>query len=147
MSRFILSILLVADLFHPISNCSIEPLLNCDVGHSGCACSAMPVLFAWLKPNDVSRSNLLDGAARPLEPAPASCDDQSLTKGMCMPCRTSAGFERDTCSRYAGGIRALKQRIDPYSAREPLRHSAGPFAEGWLPTLLISIYVSPFWIS
>lgn len=40
---------------------------------------------AWLKPNDVSRSNLLDGAARPLDPATTSCDDQSLTRGMRMP--------------------------------------------------------------
>ncbi len=98
-----LLILLIGDVFHPISDGSIQPLLNCDVGHSGCGRSAMPVPFAWLKPNGVSRSHLLDWAAGPPNPATTSGDDQSLTKRIRMPCGTRAGIKSDVCSETRTG--------------------------------------------
>ena len=99
--RFVFSgtVLLVRDMFHPLNDFSVEAFLNGDVRHTCGGRSSVPVLFTGQKPHNVTWPNLLDRTAFALRPARARCDDESLSKRMCVPRGTRAGFER-----YAGAL-------------------------------------------
>ena len=83
----------------------------------------MPMLFARLEPDHVSRPDLLDGAALALNPAQAERDDERLAQRMGVPSRARTGLERDMSPRNTRRIRRAEQRIDPDGAVEPFRRS------------------------
>ena len=83
----------------------------------------MPVLFAGREPDHVTGPDLLDRPAFALSPAAASHDDESLAERMRMPCSSRSRFEGYAGALDERGIRRLKQRINSYHAREPLRRS------------------------
>src|SRR6266487_5413391 len=74
-----LSVLLVADLFHPVHNLPVECFLNRDVRHGGSGRSTMPVLQSWREPDHITGPDLLDRAALALHPTNTGCDNQRLT--------------------------------------------------------------------
>src|SRR6266705_3992730 len=118
-----LSILLVADLFHPVHNLPVECFLNGDVRHGSCRRSAMPMLQSWRKPNHITGPNLLDRTALSLHPANTRCDNERLTKWMRVPRGARARFEGDACARDACRSICLKQRINTHRASEPISRS------------------------
>src|SRR5580693_6127713 len=73
-----LTVLLVADLLHPIDDLPIELFLNGDMRHGRCRRSAMPVLFRRREPHHIARPNFLDWTALTLRPAAAGRDKQGL---------------------------------------------------------------------
>src|SRR5438128_4866193 len=58
-----LSVLLIADLFHPVHDLAVERLLNGDVRHGCCRCCAMPMLQSWRKPNHITGPDFFDRTA------------------------------------------------------------------------------------
>jgi hypothetical protein len=62
-------VLLVADFFHPIDHLAIELFLYGDVSHRVCGAGSVPMLFTWGKPDDVTRTDLLDSFTILLHPA------------------------------------------------------------------------------
>jgi len=94
-----LPVLLVADLFHPVDNLTVELFLNGDVHHGRGRCGSMPVLLAGLEPDHITGPDLLDRSALALDPAAASRDDESLTEWMGMPCSPRARLKS-----YAGTL-------------------------------------------
>ena len=50
----------VGDFFHPVGGLAVEHFDDGDVGHGREGCGAVPMLFARLEPDDVTRSNFLD---------------------------------------------------------------------------------------
>src|SRR5262249_24493284 len=88
-----LSILSVADLFHPVDVLAVEGLLNGGVGQSCRRRCSMPVLFARREPDDVSLPDLLDGTTLALNPAATGGDDQSLADRVHMPGGAGARLE------------------------------------------------------
>jgi hypothetical protein len=85
-------ILLVADLFQPVNDFSVELFLNGDVGH-GCGwCGPMPVFLARREPDHIPWADLLDWTTPALCAAAARGDDEGLTermRGLRSPCRTN----------------------------------------------------------
>src|SRR5690242_17591538 len=81
------------------------------------------MLFVRREPDDITGPDLLDGAAFALSPATSGSDDQGLAQWVCMPSCPCAGFEGHTGALHVCWIRRLKQRIDTYTASEPLRRS------------------------
>src|SRR2546430_11924030 len=71
-------VLLIADVFHPVDNFSIELFLNGDVGHGGGRRSSVPMFFAGRKPDAIAGANPLDRPAFPPGPAPAGDDPERL---------------------------------------------------------------------
>src|SRR6184192_2485685 len=119
-------VLLVADLFHPFHGLAIELFLNGDVRHGGGCRGAVPMLLTRRNPDHVTGPNLLDRASPTLRAATARRHDQRLAEWVRVPCRPGTGLERDAGARHARRIRGLEQRVDTYSAGEPLsRSSAG----------------------
>src|SRR5712692_8193543 len=114
------AILLVADLFHPVDNFPVELFLNGDVRHGRGRRSPMPVLLAGREPDHITGPDLLDRPAFALNPAAASRDDESLTEWMRVPCSPRARLEGYAGTLNKCRIGCLKERIDPYSASEPL---------------------------
>src|SRR5438093_12587345 len=85
-----LSVLLVADLFHPVHNLPVECFLNGDVRHGSCRRSAMPMLQSWRKPNHITGPNFFNRSTLSLHPANTRCDNERLTKRMGVPCGARA---------------------------------------------------------
>ena len=75
----------VGNVLHPIDDFAVVRLLNGDVCHCFAACGAVPMLFVRCKPNDITRPDFFNRPAFTLRPAETGCDDQGLTKRMCMP--------------------------------------------------------------
>src|SRR2546422_7354908 len=81
-----LTVLFVADLFHPVDNLPVELFLNGDVRHGRGWRSPMPVLLAGREPDHIAGPDLLDRPAFALSPSAARRNDKSLTEGMRVPC-------------------------------------------------------------
>ena len=64
-------VVLINHFLHPIDCLSIKRFGNGDVAHGGRSRRAMPVFLARRKPYDVTREDLLLGAALDLYPAQA----------------------------------------------------------------------------
>ena len=92
---FSVSVLFVADLFHPVDGFAVELLLNGDVRHRRRGRRPMPMLFARRKPDHVARPNFLDRPTPSLRPAAAGRHDQGLTERVRMPCRPGSRLEGD----------------------------------------------------
>src|SRR3989454_7829925 len=118
-----LSVLLVADLFHPVHNLPVECLLNREVRHGSCWRSAVPMLQSWRKPNHITGPDFFDRTALALYPAHAGCDNQRLAQRMRVPCGARPWLERDTRARGACRSICLKQRINTHRASEPISRS------------------------
>src|SRR5438270_10124859 len=101
-------------MFHPIDDLAVELFLDGDVCHARCRRGSVPMLFTRRKPDDITRANLLDWAAFALHPATARCNDESLSKRMCVPRGPRTRFERYTSALNKRGIRRLEERIDAY---------------------------------
>jgi hypothetical protein len=65
-------ILLLADLFHPVSRLAVERLIDGNVRHRRGWRGAVPMLLARRDPDHVARPDLLDRAAPALRPAAAT---------------------------------------------------------------------------
>src|SRR5207244_8870370 len=112
-----LSILLVADLFHPVHNFPVECFLNGDVRHGRCRRSTMPMFQSWRKPNHVTGPNFFNRSALPLHPANARGDNERLTKRMGVPCGARARLKRN--ARTGGACRSIcLKQIGRASCRE-----------------------------
>src|SRR3954469_18681064 len=112
-------VLLVGYVFQPVDRLAIELLLHGDVRHRGGRRRAMPVLFTRRKPDDVTRSDLLDRSTPALGASGTGGDDQRLPERMRVPRGARAGLERHGRAGGASRSRSLKQRIDTDSAGEP----------------------------
>src|SRR5438552_13159522 len=89
-----LSVLLVADLFHPVHNLPVECFLNGDVRHGSCRRSTMPMLQSWRKPNHITGPNFFYWPTFALHPTNARRDDKRLTERMSVPCCARAWLKR-----------------------------------------------------
>src|SRR5205814_2642078 len=118
-----LSVLLVADLFHPVHNLPVECFLNGDVRHGSCRRSAMPMFQSWRKPNHITGPNFFNRSTLSLHPANTRCDNERLTKRMRVPCGARARLERDARARGACRSICLKQRINQHRASKPIGRS------------------------
>ena len=125
-------------MLQPINDLAVELLLDSNVRHTSSRRGSVPVFFTGWKPDHIARTNLLDGAAFALRPATARCNDERLSKRMCMPRRPRTRFERDTRTLNERGIRCLKERIDAYVPSEPVR---GPLANGSSQLILFSFFL------
>jgi hypothetical protein len=112
------AVLLVANLFHPLNVLPVNLLLNGYMRHTIGGGRAMPVFHARRCPYDITRLDLLLFTTLLLHPACAGSHDQGLAERMRVPCRASAGLERD--AERACGIARLEQGINPYTASEIL---------------------------
>ena len=122
------AILLIADLFHPIDDLTVERFLDGDVCHGRGRRSTVPVLLAWRDRDHIAGMNLLNRTAVLLRPTATGDDDQGLTERMGMPRGACTRLERDACARRAGGCVWLEQGVDAHRAGKPVGRS---FA-GWL---------------
>jgi hypothetical protein len=113
------AVLLVADLFHPVDDLTVELFGDGDVAHRGRRRRAMPVLFAGRKPDNVTGADFLDRAALALHPAATGRHDKCLSERMRVPGRARAGLERDAGAADARRIGRLEQRVDADRAGEP----------------------------
>ena len=138
-----LSVLFVADLFHPVDDLAVELFLNGDVRHGGGRRGAVPVLLAGREPDHIAGPDFLDRPALALRPAAAGRDDQGLAERMRVPCGARARLERDA----GAGTRAGSGAWNSGSIRTvPVNQSAGPLPEGCEPIRLISIRIaSRYW--
>src|SRR6266700_2083996 len=129
-SCFLLSILLIGNVLHPLDDFTIQRFLNGDVSHCSCRRRAVPMLLVRRKPDHIARMDLLNGTALALRPTKTRRNDQRLTEWMCMPggagtrveCYASA---TNTCRRAR-----LEQRVDAHRAAKPIGRSF----TGWLRT-------------
>ena len=112
------SVLLVADLLHPVDSLAVKLFHDSDMGHRRSRRCAVPVLDAGRTPDHVAGPDFLFGLAPALRPAAPRGDDQRLPKGMRMPGCTRAGFERHQRAERAGWRGWVEQRVDPYGAGE-----------------------------
>src|ERR1039457_3522030 len=88
-------VLFIADLFHPVNRFAVELFLNGDVCHGRGWRSAVPMLLARWKPDDVTRPDFFDRATPALRATAASGHDQRLTQRMGVPGGASARLKRD----------------------------------------------------
>jgi hypothetical protein len=72
----------------------------------------MPVLLAWLKPGNITWSDLLDGATPSLHASETRRHDERLSERVCVSRRTGTSFKRHRRAGHSCGSRRLKQRID-----------------------------------
>ena len=106
---FLLSpVLLIAHVFHPLDDFTVERFLNGNMRHRARRRSAVPMFLTRRKPDHITRPNFFDCAAPTLRPSEAGRDDQRLTEWMRVPCGASTRLERDACSRNASWIRCLE---------------------------------------
>ena len=124
-SRLASAILLIADVFHPLNDFSIQSLLNGYMRHRRSRTCAMPMLLTRRKPDHIARPNFLDRTALALNPPKTRRDDQRLTEWMCMPGGVSTRLERDTCATHTCRFGCLEQRINANCAGKIFRR---PFA-------------------
>ncbi len=117
------SVLLIANLLHPLNDFSVQSLLNGDMRHRRSWTCPMPVLFVRRKPNHIAWPNLFDRSTFALRPTKPGRDDQRLTEWMRMPGGAGTRFERDACATNTCRFGRLKQRIDSDIPSEPFRGS------------------------
>ena len=86
------------------------------------------MLLTRRDPDHVTRPDFLDRAAPALRPAAAGRHDQGLAQRVGVPCRPSAGLERDTGAERAGWMGRLEQGVNAYGAGKVLGRSL----DGWL---------------
>jgi hypothetical protein len=118
-----LQILFVGHMLQPIHNFAVKLLLYGNVSHRRGRRGAMPMLFTGRKPNDITRMDVLDGAAFQLDPSSTGRYDQSLTKWMSVPRCACARLKRNAGPGYQRRVRRLKQWIDAYGAGKPIGRS------------------------
>src|SRR5512133_1470546 len=90
---FLSLILLVTHVLHPISGLTGFLLHNGDMRHGRRWRGTMPMLFARMTPDHISRPDLLNRTIPALDPPAAGCHDQSLTQRVTMPGGSSARLE------------------------------------------------------
>src|SRR5436305_13311974 len=105
-------ILLVGDVFQPVNDLAVELFLNGDVCHTRFWRGSVPVLFTGRKPDDIAWANLLDWATCALHPSTARCNDESLSKRMCVPRSSRTRFEGHDGALNKRRIRRLQEGMD-----------------------------------
>src|SRR5262245_41540119 len=85
------------------------------------------MLLTRRAPYHIARPDFLLRPSLALHPATPGGDYQGLPERMVVPCRSSAGLERNTEGKHARRGGRLKQRVDAYGAGEIL---VGSFARG-----------------
>src|ERR1700719_1621494 len=54
------SILLIADVLHPVDDLVVQCFLNCNVRHRGCRRCSVPMLLVRREPNHIAGANFFD---------------------------------------------------------------------------------------
>src|SRR5438067_7466622 len=115
-----LSILVVADFFHPVRGLSIELFLNRDVRHGRRWRGTVPMLLARRETDDIARANFLDRSAPSPRTAGARRHDERLTQRVGVPCGACTGLERHARADGACRIGRFEQGIYAHRAGEIL---------------------------
>src|SRR5689334_9411209 len=115
-----LTILLVADLFHPVHNLTVFLFLNGNMTHGSGRRGAVPVLLTGRKPDHITGPDLLHWSAFVLGPTAPCRYDESLAERVCVPRCSGARLKSHTRALDKGRIRRLKKWINPYGAGEPI---------------------------
>ena len=127
LSTFLL-VLLIADVFHPLNDFSIQSLLNGYMRHRRSRTCAMPMFLLRPKPDHITWPDFLDRTALALNPPKTRRDDQRLTEwNVTLAPRTRAG----SGAWNSASIRTV-----------PVKYSAGPLLELCEPDLFISIFLT-----
>jgi hypothetical protein len=74
-------VLIVADLFHPIDEFTVELFLNGDMRHGRRRGRTMPMLLARQEPDHIAGMDLLDRTALALHPTATGGDNEDLRTG------------------------------------------------------------------
>src|SRR5215510_5906167 len=88
------------------------------MGHRRSGRSAVPMLLAGGKPDDITWPDFLPRAAHALRPAAAICDDERLAQRMRVPSGARARLECDDDSTDTRGMAALEPRVHPHRPGE-----------------------------
>src|SRR5947207_12168346 len=80
-SRFSRAVLLVGNLLHPVDHLAVLDFLQADMSHARRRRSAMPMLFARRKPDDIAGADFLNGPSPPLHPANPGGHNEHMSKG------------------------------------------------------------------
>ena len=137
------AVLLVADLFHPIDDLTVERFLNGDMRHGRGRRSTMPMLLARRDRDDIAGMDLLDRTALALRPTATGGDDQRLPERMGVPRGAAPGSNVTLAPDARAGAFAWNKG----SMRTvPVNQSAGPLLDGCEPILLISILICCVWV-
>jgi len=85
----------------------------------------MPVFLSGRNADDVTRPDFLDLSSPTLCAAATGGHDQGLAQRVCVPCRASAGLERDAGADNTRRRWSVEKRVNTHRAGEPL---CRPFA-------------------
>jgi hypothetical protein len=69
------AVLLITHMFHPADDLAILLFLDRDVGDARRGRCALPMLFGWREPDDITGPDLLDWPTFALSPAAPGSDD------------------------------------------------------------------------
>src|ERR1700722_1537905 len=114
------SVLLVADVLHPVHRLAAGSLLNGDVSHGRRWRRPVPVFLSWREPDHIPGVNLLDRGTFPLNPSTACRDNQCLSERMRMPGGTRSRLKGDAGATDKRRVGCLKERVDTDSAGKPV---------------------------
>lgn len=115
-----LRVLFVRDGLKPIDCLAVEYFRDGDVRHANLSRGTVPMLLANLEEDDITRPDFFNGTAFALNESKSLRDDDRLTRGMCVPAGTCAGFEGDDAAvRVPPAIRR-KQGVDANIAGKPV---------------------------
>jgi hypothetical protein len=106
------AVLVVADLFHPVDDLTVELFLNGDMRHGRGRRSTMPMLLARQEPDHIAGMDLFNRTALALHPTATRCDYEDLTQRMGVPRGASTRLERNACAYRASWSVCLEQGIN-----------------------------------
>src|SRR5205814_132029 len=99
------AILFVSNLFHPVHHLAVLRFLDRNVRHRGGRRSAVPMLHAGWKPDDIAGSDFLDWSALDLHSAATSRNNEPRAERMRVPGRAGARLESNGCrTRTRGSV-------------------------------------------
>src|SRR5215203_609251 len=95
VSRSFASVLVVGDVFQPISVLAVDHVRDRDVAHAVGRCRSMPMLHTRRGPDDIAWLNLSLLPSLLLHPPCPGSDNQVLTARMRVPGRACSRLEGD----------------------------------------------------
>lgn len=117
------TVLLVANLFHPLDNLAVELFLKRNVRHFCRGSSTMPVLYAGRNPDDIAFVDLLNLSTLFLHPASTGGYSQGLAERMRVPRSPRTQFKTNSCSSNTRWLDYGQKRFDAHDSGKVLRRS------------------------